>query len=186
MAKKAAVIICTDGEATDGDVAAALKPLEDLPVWVVLRLCTDEKEVLSYWESVDKVLELEVDVLDDWFRDAEKIYHSNPWLNYGDCLHHLREFGTVFKELDIINESKLTSEQMRAVVATIYAGGAVKEVPHPDIDWGAFAAYVRKMNNSTPAIFNCLNNKYEHWINLEKLGSSYGNGQFTSQTCCIQ
>lgn len=117
--KRAAVIIFTDGLATDGDVAAALKPLEDLPVWVVIRLCTDEKEVLLYWEGVDKVLELELDVLDDLVRDAEKISHSNPWLNYGEALHRLREFGTVFKELDVINESKLTSEQMRAVVATM-------------------------------------------------------------------
>lgn len=117
--KRAAVVIFTDGLATDGDVAAALKPLEDLPVWVVIRLCTDEKEVLTYWESVDKVLELELDVLDDLVRDAQKISNSNPWLNYGESLHRLREFGSVFKELDVINESRLTSEQMRAVVAIV-------------------------------------------------------------------
>ena len=63
--KRAAVIICTDGEATDGDVSAALKPLEDLPVWVVVRLCTDEPNVIKYWEQVDSMLELELDVLDD-------------------------------------------------------------------------------------------------------------------------
>lgn len=117
--KRAAVIIFTDGLATDGDVAAALKPFEDLPVWVVIRLCTDEGEVLQYWESVDKVLELELDVLDDLVRDAQKIASTNPWLNYGESLHRLREFGSVFKELDVINESRLTSEQMRAVVATM-------------------------------------------------------------------
>jgi len=40
----ACVIIATDGESTDGDVAEALKPLEHLPCFVVVRLCThDEK-----------------------------------------------------------------------------------------------------------------------------------------------
>jgi len=63
--KKACVVIVTDGEATDGDVAASLKPLEDLPVWVVIRLCTDESNVIKYWQEIDRVLELELDVLDD-------------------------------------------------------------------------------------------------------------------------
>ena len=36
----AAVVIFTDGESSDGDMAQAMKPLESLPVWVVVRLCT--------------------------------------------------------------------------------------------------------------------------------------------------
>ena len=63
--KKAAVIICTDGESTDGDMTAALRPLEKLPVWVVIRLCTDDDKVVSYWNDIDTKLELEIDVLDD-------------------------------------------------------------------------------------------------------------------------
>jgi hypothetical protein len=52
--KRAAVIIATDGESTDGDVARALKPLEKLPVWLVIRLCTDEDkvQVCSMWRMV--------------------------------------------------------------------------------------------------------------------------------------
>ena len=48
----AAVIICTDGVSTDGDIAAA-KPLQDLPVWVVVRLCTDDEELIEYWNNID-------------------------------------------------------------------------------------------------------------------------------------
>ena len=40
--QKACVVIMTDGESSDGDLAAAMKPLERLPVWVVVRLCTGE------------------------------------------------------------------------------------------------------------------------------------------------
>ena len=46
---KAAVIICTDGEASDGNVTEALKQFQNLPVWVVLRLCTDEQNIVDYW-----------------------------------------------------------------------------------------------------------------------------------------
>jgi hypothetical protein len=39
----ACVVIATDGESSDGDIAAAMQPLKNLPVWVVIRLCTDGK-----------------------------------------------------------------------------------------------------------------------------------------------
>ncbi len=38
--QKACVIIATDGESSDGDIANAMRPLQALPVWVVVRLCT--------------------------------------------------------------------------------------------------------------------------------------------------
>ena len=44
---KACVVIASDGEATDGDIAAALRPLRDLPAWVVIRLCTDDDRVVQ-------------------------------------------------------------------------------------------------------------------------------------------
>ncbi len=52
-------------------------------------------------------------------RDSAKIQKHNGWLRYGEALHRLREFGSVCRELDLINESKLTSEQMRAICATL-------------------------------------------------------------------
>ncbi len=64
--QRAAVIIATDGEATDGNITEALRPLEKLPVWLVIRLCTDEKKVVNYWNQIDKQLEVEVDVIDDF------------------------------------------------------------------------------------------------------------------------
>ena len=86
----AAVVICTDGVSTDGDVATAMKPLQDLPVWVVVRLCTDE-ELIDYWNNIDGELELEMDVLDDIKGEALEVRAANDWLNYGEQLHRLRE-----------------------------------------------------------------------------------------------
>ena len=43
--QKACVVIITDGEASDGDLLEAMKPLDDLPVLIVVKLCTDEQKV---------------------------------------------------------------------------------------------------------------------------------------------
>ena len=54
--QKVAVIINTDGEASDGDIIVAMRQLVALPVWVVIRLCTDDEKVAEYWDRVDKQL----------------------------------------------------------------------------------------------------------------------------------
>jgi hypothetical protein len=114
---KAALIICTDGAASDGDVAAALRPLHNLPVWVVLRLCTDEDDVVSYWNGIDGQLELELEILDDLVSEAKEVYAHNKWFTYGEPLHMLRQFGVSVKELDMLDESTLTADQIRDVCA---------------------------------------------------------------------
>ena len=112
---KAVLVIATDGEASDGDVAAALAPLKHLPVWVVLRLCTGEDKVVNYWNNIDKQLELQMDILDDLVSEAKEVYDNNKWFTYGEPLHLLRGFGVSIKELDLLDESKLTPDQIRDV-----------------------------------------------------------------------
>jgi hypothetical protein len=113
--QRACVIIATDGESSDGDIAQAMLPLKDLPVWVVLRLCTDDDKVVSYWNAIDEQLELSMDVLDDLFGEAEEVYRCNPWLVYGEPLHRLREFGSLSRELDLLDERLVPLEDLRKI-----------------------------------------------------------------------
>ena len=43
--QKVAVVIATDGESSDGDIAAAMAPLSRMPVVCVIRLCTDQDSI---------------------------------------------------------------------------------------------------------------------------------------------
>lgn len=110
---------------------------------MILRLCTNEKEVIRYWDSIDNQLELDIDVLDDQIGDGAQVIQKNGWLTYGAPIHRsynvliipflfcsiiiwhvfhlirMREFGSVMKEFDIIDESLLSSEQMRIICATL-------------------------------------------------------------------
>ena len=114
--QRAVLVIATDGESSDGEIAAAMKPLARLPVWVVVRLCTDEDRIVQYWNNIDNELELEMDVLDDYCSEAAEIFKVNPWLTYGEPLHRMREFGVAVKEFDLLDEATLTKEQVRLTV----------------------------------------------------------------------
>jgi hypothetical protein len=85
--QRACVAIFTDGESSDGDLATAMKPLELLPVWVVVRLCTDDEKTVNYWNSIDEKLELEMDVLDDLRGESEEVFENNKWLTYAEPMH---------------------------------------------------------------------------------------------------
>jgi hypothetical protein len=117
--QRACIVIATDGESSDGDIALAMKPLERLPCWVVIRLCTDDDKIVDYWNNIDSQLELDMDVLDDFTSEAAEIMAVNDWIVYGEPLHKLREWGIHFKELDLLDEASLTSDQMKFAVALV-------------------------------------------------------------------
>lgn len=117
--QKACLIIATDGESSDGDIIEAMRPLKDLPVWVVIRLCTDEENIGRYWNQVDNVLELNMDVLDDLSGEAKEIREKNPWLTYCESIHRMREFGVMIKELDLLDETTLSLDQIRVFCSLV-------------------------------------------------------------------
>jgi hypothetical protein len=53
-----------------------MRPLQQLPVWVVIRLCTNEDRMVEYWNSIDSVIELNMDVIDDPQGEATEIHRS--------------------------------------------------------------------------------------------------------------
>jgi len=171
---KAALIICTDGEASDGDVAAALRPLHSLPVWVVLRLCTDEDNVVNYWNNIDSQLELE-QILDDLVSEANEVAKVNKWFTYGEPLHMLRQFGVSIKELDMLDEKPLTVDQIRDVCAIIF-GGSVDDYPHPAVDAKGFVANIKRHNAQVPNTWNPVSKKMAPWIEMSALSHIVGGG----------
>ena len=171
--KKVSLTIFTDGESSDGDLAQALKPLERLPCWVVIRLCTNEDRIVQYWNTIDDNLELEMDVLDDWFGEGAEITQHNPWLTYGEPLHRFREFGSHYKELDLLDEAPLNADQLRATLA-IVLGGEPNTFPHPTADLPGLTKHVHRLLESTPPTVDPKSLGRAGWIVSSRLNGRHG------------
>mmetsp|Transcript_30798 Transcript_30798/g.51526 ORF Transcript_30798/g.51526 Transcript_30798/m.51526 type:complete len:128 (-) Transcript_30798:329-712(-) len=126
-----------------------------------------------------------MDVLDDLSGEAQEVTEVNPWIHYGDPLQKLREFGASVKEMDLIDESPLSSEQMRVMCSILVSTGEIKSIPHPDEDWALFLSVLKEKNDAEALIFDPLTKTMKPWINIAKLQQVYGKGHAGSTSCTI-
>lgn len=85
----------------------------ELSVQMVIRLATDEDDVVDFYNKVDEELELPLEVMDDIKSEAKEIRSQlNGWLTYSPLLHKIREGGTFVKLLDLLDERRLTPTEV--------------------------------------------------------------------------
>lgn len=121
----------------------SLRALEGLPIWTVIRLCTDEDEVKEFYNSLDSQLEISLEVLDDYMGEAQEVYKQNPWITYALPLHRCRELGYHDRLFDLIDERPLTAGEARSFCCFIL-GLNEQELPDPGADASAFLKSVKK------------------------------------------
>ena len=169
----ACIVICTDGICSDGDLVRAMKPLEKLPCWVVVKLCTDDDKIVDYWNNIDNHLELDMDVLDDFESEAVECFEHNPWLVYGLELHRLREWGfKALKELDILDERKLSSTQMLHVLELLF-NKKTADFNDPQGDPLEFKRDIKRFSPTINHTFNATVGKMTPWINYNEIKRAY-------------
>ncbi|CAB9507520.1 expressed unknown protein [Seminavis robusta] len=154
----------------------SLRQLEGLPVWLVIRLCTDEDSVVEYYNSLDEMLELSVEVLDDCVGEAEEIHRINPWLNYGLPLHRLREVGYHDRVLDMLDERPLTLSELQVFCHLLFDGAdAMEGIPDPSVDWNAFLKVLKQLMATEKLQWqNPISRRMEPWLDIKMLDFLYG------------
>jgi hypothetical protein len=157
-----------------------MKPLAHLPCNVVVRLCTDEENVVSYWNDVDRQLEINLDILDDPIGEAAEIESVNRWLNYGVPMHRMREWGVHLRELDLIDEQQLSATQILSILGHIL-DVEKRNIPPPQVDWGAFLAFIKPKLAEVGPVYNPVTRRIEPWVNVGRLRLAMGLG---IDVCC--
>ncbi len=182
--QKVVIVLATDGLPSDNygssnrhtlnEFKDALRSLEGLPVWIVVRLCTDEGNVVEFYNDLDSQLELSLEVLDDFTGEAEEVYEHNKWLNYALPLHRIREMGFSHKLFDLLDERRFTREELKQFFLLLFGPDKFDGVPDPQIDWKGFLRRIDQIANSEKRQWNPIRKKLMPWIDVKKLNSIYG------------
>jgi len=183
---RVALVLATDGLPTNStgtcstftkdDFAESLRSLEGLPVWVVIRLCTDEIDVLDFYNNLDADLELSLEVIDDWFHESKEIFKVNKWINYGLALHRVREMGHHHRMFDLMDERTLTKDEVLEYFKFLFGESRIEALPDIHGDWKGFLQGAAAIMEREPKPWNPRTKKESAWVDLKKLNRKYGNG----------
>ena len=186
---RVAIILATDGlpndssgspyDITKKQLVDALRSLEGLPVWVVVRLCTDEEDVVEFYNNLDSQLELSLEVLDDFMEEAKMVYRHNTWLTYALPLHRCREMGYHNRLFDLLDERRLTIDEVRQFLRLLL-GDSVMNVD-PQADMNGFLMHVSTLLEKEPKQWNPMTKSLTPWVDVRKLSIIY---ETQGNACC--
>lgn len=176
---KVALIVCTDGCNFDAaspclepaemnrEFLQALESLEGLPVYVVIRLCTDFGPIVDFYNSLNERLDLKLNVLDDHMAEALEVNRHNKWLNYALVLHRMREMGQSNLLFDLLDERPFTKDEIRDFIHLLFGP---QKLPDPaSCDWVTFCQEVDKLQQAERMHWNPLTKELSPWINVDEL-----------------
>lgn len=165
--EQVAVIIATDGLPNDRRTfLSAMQTLQRLPVFVIVRLCTDCSSVVDYWNDLDRDLEAPLEVLDDLRSEAKEIRQFNPWLTYGGPLHLCRLFGLPGRLFDAIDETSLTPFQCKQFIEELLG---VRIDADPRLEEQKFLTDVKAALDLTPRVINPITMRQKPWLDVNEL-----------------
>jgi hypothetical protein len=183
---KVAIILATDGLPSDhygycnasvkSEFEASLRSLEGLPVWIVVRLCTDEDDVVDYYNNLDSQLELSLEVLDDFTGEAKEVYEHNKWLNYALPLHRIREMGFSNRLFDLLDERPLTLDEVKQFMGLLFGEDKMATVPDPQLDFKGFMNALWVFVNAEGKQWNPISKRMALWVDMKKLKNTYAKG----------
>ncbi len=153
--QKAVVVIATDAIPSDkyGDASEeaketflnTLRRLQLLPVWIVIRLCTNDRKAMAFYRKLDKQLEIPIECVSDYITESKEVRKYNPWLNYSPQLHQCREMGFYHRVFDLLDERALTKDDTMEFLIILFGAETFDPNVSPSIhnDWNGFLQYLK-------------------------------------------
>ena len=184
--QKVAVVIATDGIPSDeyGESPEevrkafidALGALQLLPVWIVIRLCTNERKVRKFYHAIDMQLERPLDSVSSFTDEATEIRKWNSWLTYALPLHRIREMGDERRIFDLLDERELTKDELREFLDLLFGKSSLENAPNIHSDWKGFSSFLANVVRREGQQWCPHSKKMEYWIDLGRLHMIYGGG----------
>ena len=180
---KVVIILATNGLPTDvhGDCddctkwefIETLRSLKDLPVCVVIRLCTDDSNVVKFYNFLNQKLELSLEILDDFSQEAKEVYTHNPWLNYALPLHRCREMGCYHPLFVSLDDRRIEIDELREFFIILFGAEHFDSVPNPRKDWKGFLNSVSRIMKTENDQWNPVTKRLSPWVDVEILDKFY-------------
>lgn len=164
------LVICSDGEASDGDAATALLPLADMPVDVIVKICSDEEHIVEYWNNIDAQVEnVSIDIIDDLEAEAKEVHKVNSWLTYHKGLHQARLFGQTNRLFDLIDERALVPNEKRSL-SMLLLGPIADELPYTEEK--SYTSALENLVKQTSMVWSVVKREMRPLIDVKKMKKS--------------
>mmetsp|Transcript_5021 Transcript_5021/g.6551 ORF Transcript_5021/g.6551 Transcript_5021/m.6551 type:complete len:504 (-) Transcript_5021:354-1865(-) len=193
--QQVAIVLATDGLPTDAlgdsteqvkeEFIANLKALQSLPVWIVIRLCTNDLTVVNYYNTLDANLELPLEVIDDFLGEAKEVQRVNAWLNYTRPLHTCREMGYHNRVFDLLDERLLTKDELLEFLQLLFGKQTMQYFPDIYHEWKGFCVQLKELVQAQGLHYNPLYKKATPWIDMKQLEQLFGDPSVARQLFCI-
>jgi len=191
--KRAFIIVVTDGLPTDMDgnegdgdtqklrFIGSLQSLARIfPLQIILRLCTDDKRVIRFYETSVRQFGIPIHILLDYLSEAKKVHKHNEWLNYGLALHHSLEMGLSDQIFYRLKEQPLQIHELKQFCCCLF-GGKYFEGNDPETDFNEFLEMLELRMKLESNVYHPINRRMNPWIDLKKLSIIYESGMSKMQ-----
>jgi len=164
--KKRSIIIWTDGESSDGDVSIILKKLCKIPnLSITVRLCTDQRNIIDYYNDLDNDREIKLDVIDDLIGESEEVHDKNPWLVYFELLHLFRDRDGVHKICDKLDEAKFSISDIHTFCVNVLG---IENLPDSD-NFEEFIKHLEDYLRDEPDVYCNYTKRYKPLLDVRKI-----------------
>ena len=185
--EKVAVVIFTNrsiginSQAEFTNFINGIKALQQIRVQISIRLATFDGNIVDYYNRIKQSFP-SICLLSTFEKQRALIQKYNPWLNYGEPLHRLRELGYHFHNtIEWLSQRKLSKDELRVFFVEFYGKKAMLYCPDLYTEWDAFYRFVDTINNREGKHklgSNPKNREHrDYWINIRKLDNFYSNGR---------
>lgn len=138
-----------------------------LPLQLVIRLCTDDRSIIDFYNGIDEELEIPLDIIDDMSSEAIEVIreNKNDWFAYTPLLHRIREAGTLCKVLDTIDERPLRPQEVRYLAELL--SGSVHSLSN--LSDKEFINEMQRLVESSPQVYDAATQDMRPVLNVAKL-----------------